>query len=100
MAQLEIQNLCKSFKDDAILKGVSLSVDKGEIVTLFGPSGTGKTVLLRLIAGIYAPDAGTIATSRPRRVRQPAGEARDRHGLPEFRAVSAHDGARQYRERA
>jgi multiple sugar transport system ATP-binding protein len=60
MAQIEISNLCKSFKDDAVLKGVSLSVDKGEIVTIFGPSGSGKTVLLRLIAGIHPPDAGTI----------------------------------------
>jgi multiple sugar transport system ATP-binding protein len=60
MAQIEISNLCKSFKDDAVLKGLSLSVDKGEIVAVFGPSGTGKTVLLRLLAGIYPPDAGTI----------------------------------------
>lgn len=61
MAQIEIRGLCKSFKDDAVLKHLSLSIDKGEIVALFGPSGTGKTVLLRLLAGIYAPDAGTIA---------------------------------------
>ncbi len=60
MAQIEIRNLHKAFKDDAVLKGLSLSVDKGEIVTLFGPSGTGKTVLLRLLAGIYPPDAGSI----------------------------------------
>ena len=61
MAQIEIRGLCKSFKDDAVLKRLSLSIDKGEIVALFGPSGTGKTVLLRLLAGIHAPDAGTIA---------------------------------------
>jgi multiple sugar transport system ATP-binding protein len=60
MAQIETRNLRKSFKDDAVLKGLSLSVDKGEIVAVFGPSGSGKTVLLRLLAGIYPPDAGTI----------------------------------------
>ena len=60
MAQIEIRNLHKSFKDDAVLMGLSLSGGRGEIVTLFGPSGTGKTVLLRLLAGIYPPDAGTI----------------------------------------
>jgi multiple sugar transport system ATP-binding protein len=60
MAQIEVSNVCKSFKDDAVLKGLSLKVDKGEIVAVFGPSGTGKTVLLRLLAGIYPPDAGTI----------------------------------------
>jgi multiple sugar transport system ATP-binding protein len=61
MAQIEISNLCKSFKQQTVLNRLSLRVDKGEIVTLFGPSGTGKTVLLRLVAGIYPPDAGTIA---------------------------------------
>jgi multiple sugar transport system ATP-binding protein len=61
MVQIEIHNLYKSFKDNAVLRDLSLSVDKGEIVTVFGPSGTGKTVLLRLLAGIYAPDAGTIS---------------------------------------
>jgi multiple sugar transport system ATP-binding protein len=60
MAQIEIHNLYKSFKHNAVLRDLSLSVDKGEIVAVFGPSGTGKTVLLRLLAGIYAPDAGTI----------------------------------------
>jgi multiple sugar transport system ATP-binding protein len=61
MAHIEISNLYKSFKDDAVLKGLSLNVDKGEIVTVFGPSGGGKTVLLRLIAGIHPPDTGTIS---------------------------------------
>jgi len=37
MAQIEVRNLRKSFKDAAVLKGLSLSVDKGEIVALFGP---------------------------------------------------------------
>jgi multiple sugar transport system ATP-binding protein len=77
MAQIEIKNLRKSFKDDAVLKGVSLDVDKGEIVTLFGPSGTGKTVLLRLLAGIHAPDAGTIAL----RGRDVSGSPPDKRGI-------------------
>jgi multiple sugar transport system ATP-binding protein len=77
MAQIEIKDLHKSFKDDAVLKGLSLNVDKGEIVTLFGPSGTGKTVLLRLLAGIYAPDAGTIGL----RGRDAAGSPPDKRGI-------------------
>jgi multiple sugar transport system ATP-binding protein len=77
MAQIEIRDLCKSFKDDVVLKDLSLSIEKGEIVTLFGPSGTGKTVLLRLLAGIYAPDAGMIAL----RGRDASGSPPEKRGI-------------------
>jgi len=77
MAQIEIRNLRKSFKNDAVLKGLSLDVDKGEIVALFGPSGIGKTVLLRLLAGIYPPDAGTIGL----RGRDASGSPPDKRGI-------------------
>lgn len=77
MAQIEIRNLHKAFKDDAVLKGLFLSVDKGEIITLFGPSGTGKTVLLRLLAGIYPPDVGSIAL----RGRDASGSPPDKRGI-------------------
>ena len=57
---LNLQNITKSFKDDLVLDKVSLSVDTGNTLVLFGPSGAGKTVLLRLIAGVIEPDEGTI----------------------------------------
>ena len=57
---LELIDIVKSFKDDLILDRVSLKVDNGQTLVLFGPSGAGKTVLLRLIAGVVEPDAGTI----------------------------------------
>ena len=60
MAQIELQRLSKGFKSGKILDDVSLSADKGEIVVIFGPSGTGKTVLLRLVAGVEDPDVGAI----------------------------------------
>src|SRR5262247_1915946 len=60
MARLELKGITKSFKNGAVLDGVSLAADAGEIVVIFGPSGTGKTVLLRLIAGIYDPDRGAV----------------------------------------
>lgn len=60
MTTLELNAVKKSFKDDEILSGLSLSADEGETVVIFGPSGTGKTVLLRLISGIYDPDDGDI----------------------------------------
>ncbi|WP_174244245.1 ABC transporter ATP-binding protein [Lentilitoribacter sp. Alg239-R112] len=60
MMSLSLENISKSFKDDLVLDQVSLSVETGETLVLFGPSGAGKTVLLRLIAGVIEPDEGTI----------------------------------------
>ena len=60
MAQIELDALSKSFKTGKVLEGISLKAETGEIVCVFGPSGTGKTVLLRLIAGVEVPDEGTI----------------------------------------
>jgi multiple sugar transport system ATP-binding protein len=60
MAQLELDGLTKSFRTADVLKAVSLSAERGEIIVVFGPSGTGKTVLLRLIAGVEMPDAGAV----------------------------------------
>jgi putative spermidine/putrescine transport system ATP-binding protein len=56
---LELVALRKWFDRVAAVDGVSLSVRRGEFFTLLGPSGCGKTTLLRLVAGIFEPDAGT-----------------------------------------
>jgi multiple sugar transport system ATP-binding protein len=60
MATLELDKVSKSFKTGDVLSDVSLTTGDGETVVIFGPSGTGKTVLLRLIAGIEQPDSGEI----------------------------------------
>ncbi|WP_158816284.1 ABC transporter ATP-binding protein [Methylocapsa sp. S129] len=60
MAQVEIRNIHKGFKSGAVLSDISLTAETGEIVVVFGPSGAGKTVLLRLIAGVEEPDEGAI----------------------------------------
>src|SRR3954454_18910944 len=60
MAQIELQSIAKAFKTGTVFAGLSLQAEKGEIVVIFGPSGAGKTVLLRLIAGVAEPDAGAI----------------------------------------
>ena len=57
---LKLTDVVKSFKDERVLNGISLTVKRGETLVLFGPSGAGKTVLLRLIAGVIAPDQGMI----------------------------------------
>ena len=57
---IEIKNISKSFGDKRILNDVSISVKRGEFLTLLGPSGCGKTTLLRILAGFGTPDSGEI----------------------------------------
>jgi ABC-type Fe3+/spermidine/putrescine transport system ATPase subunit len=60
MAFLTLDRLDKSFGGNPVLRGLSLAVEKGEIVALLGPSGSGKTTALRMIAGFETPDRGRI----------------------------------------
>jgi phospholipid/cholesterol/gamma-HCH transport system ATP-binding protein len=55
-----VKGLRKSFGEQQVLKGIDLSVNKGEILAILGKSGTGKSVLLRLLIGLEKPDAGSI----------------------------------------
>ena len=59
-AMLEIVDFWKSFDGKPAIAGLSLGIDDNEYLTLLGPSGSGKSVLLRLIAGIERPDRGDI----------------------------------------
>ena len=49
---LELKNITKSFGDAPVLNGISLTLDKGRIMSILGPSGGGKTTLLNIILGI------------------------------------------------
>jgi len=60
MPKLAISNIEKEFDGAPLLRGVSLAVESGEIVCLLGPSGGGKTTLLRIIAGLEQPEGGRI----------------------------------------
>jgi multiple sugar transport system ATP-binding protein len=60
MSQLELKSLRKSFGAFTVFDGLNLSAETGEIVVIFGGSGTGKTILLRLIAGVEEPSAGAV----------------------------------------
>ena|SRR5437016_11590119 len=60
METIEIKNLKKSLGGKAVLKGVNLTVHKGEILAIVGGSGSGKTTLLRQILGLSRADSGSI----------------------------------------
>lgn len=54
------QGITKSFGSLQVLKGIDLHIDKGEVVSIVGPSGAGKTTLLQIIGTLDRPDAGTV----------------------------------------
>ena len=57
---IDIKNITKSFGNLQVLKGINLHINKGEVVSIVGPSGAGKTTLLQIIGTLDKPDAGTI----------------------------------------
>src|SRR6266851_2838136 len=57
---IELKNVTKQFGEVAAVKNVSFSVKEGELMALLGPSGGGKTTVLRMIAGLEVPTTGDI----------------------------------------
>ncbi|MBQ6717771.1 MAG: amino acid ABC transporter ATP-binding protein [Clostridia bacterium] len=61
MPFLEIKDIYKSFGRTEVLKGISFSLDEGEVISIIGSSGSGKTTLLRCLNFLETPDKGTIS---------------------------------------
>ena len=60
MAILEVKNIKKGFGSTDVLKGVSFSLEKGQVLAIIGSSGSGKTTLLRCLNFLETPDEGEI----------------------------------------
>jgi ABC-2 type transport system ATP-binding protein len=84
MSTLRTHDLTKSYGGRTVVRGISLSVDSGEVVGLLGPNGAGKTTTLRMVMDILGADAGSIEI-----LGHPADQAtRDRIGyMPEERGL-------------
>ena len=54
---IEVKDVHKSFNDNEVIKGVSLSLNEGEVVTILGPSGSGKTTFLRCLNFLETADS-------------------------------------------
>lgn len=70
---IELRNVKKSFGSKVVLDGVNLTIEQGEVTTIIGKSGTGKSVMLKNIIGLMEPDEGTILfKGRDIKTMQPA----------------------------
>lgn len=96
---IDIKGITKSFDSLQVLKGIDLHIDKGEVVSIVGPSGAGKTTLLQIIGTLDKPDSGQIiinGTDVSSLSRKKLSEFRNQHIgfvfqfhqlLPEFTAL-------------
>ena len=73
MSVLKVNNISKSFDDEKIIKNISLELHEGEIVSLLGVSGGGKTTLFNIIAGLSQPDSGEVLLDSENIAGKPGG---------------------------
>ena len=63
---VRLENICKSFGKQKVLRDVSLAIGEGEIVGLLGPNGAGKSTLMKIVIGLWQADSGQVTA--PRRI--------------------------------
>ena len=91
-----MRSLNKKYDEVHAVKDVNLEIRDKEFVVLVGPSGCGKTTTLRMVAGLESITSGDILIGDTRGQRSGADGPRHRDGVPELRALSAHERVRQH----
>ncbi len=94
-----VRDVAKSFGDFAALTDVSVEIPTGSLTALLGPSGGGKSTLLRVIAGLESPDTGSVEIEGRDATRLPRAGPQRRLRVPALRRVQAPDGGAQRRLR-
>ena len=95
-ALVSFRHVTKSYDGETlVVRDLDLDIRRGEFLTLLGPSGSGKTTCLMMLAGFETRDIRRDPARGQARSPRAAAPARHRHGVPELRAVSAHDGRRK-----
>ena len=97
---LRLEGLVKRFDGVVAVDGVSLALERGEMLALLGPSGSGKTTTLRLLAGFESPDAGRVIVDGEDVTRVEPVRPALRHGVPALRALPPSRRRRERRVRA
>lgn len=82
--KIELRGVVKKYNSVRALDHVSLEIEPGQLVSLLGPNGAGKTTLIRCLAGIAAPDKGTIYFNGQEYRRDRIDLRRQLHFLPDF----------------
>ena len=101
MADIVLDNVIKRYPDGfEAVKDLNLEIADGEFMILVGPSGCGKSTALNMIAGLEDISAGELRIGGEVVNQKAPARPRHRDGVPELRAVSAHDRARQHGVRA
>ena len=77
MSLLAFENIVKEYRNQCVLNGVSLRIERGERVALVGPNGTGKTTLLKIAMGLETSDGGRVITARNIKVGHLSQDLRD-----------------------
>ena len=96
MAEVSIRKVEKAYENYKAVHGIDLEIADKEFVVLVGPSGCGKSTTLRMIAGLEEITGGRDLDRRRAGQRRAAARPRHRHGVPELRALSAHDRVREH----